>query len=258
VTDSTGAVIPNAQIVLTNEASRDQRKSTSNGSGTFSFAAVPSGDYDIQIVAPGFSTFEQKAIHLDPGDLRTVRDIKLAVGSASQTVEVSTAQDQINLDSGEQSSLISSSEISRLSVEGRDVTELLKILPGFAISNGGTGNFDNRQYDPSQVNFTGALGQYAANGTPLNGQALLTDGVDITDPGDFGAALQNVNYEQVAEVKVQTSSFTADTAHGPIVVNAVSKAGGARYQRITLYLCKDVATKCERLDREVQRPEPSA
>ena len=58
----------------------------------------------------------------------------------------------------------------------------------------------------------------------MNGQALLFDGVDITDPGAFGGALQNVNYEQVAEVKVQTSSFTADTAHGPIVINAVGKS----------------------------------
>jgi hypothetical protein len=114
-------------------------------------------------------------------------------------------------------------------VEGRDVTELLKILPGMAISNGGSGNVNNTAYDPAQVNPTGALGQYAANGTPLNGTALLSDGVDITDPGAFGGALQNVNYEQVAEVKVQTSSFTADTAHGPIVVNAVGKSGGAAY-----------------------------
>ena len=74
---------------------------------------------------------------------------------------------------------------------------------------GGAGTFDNAAYDPSQVNPTGALGQYAANGTPVNGQALLSDGVDITDPGAFGGALQNVNYEQVAEVKISTSSFSA-------------------------------------------------
>jgi hypothetical protein len=228
VTDASGAVVPGANIVLTNQASHDQRTSQSNGSGVFSFSAVPTGDYDIQISAPGFSTFQQNAIHLDPGDQRTVRDIKLAVGTASQTVEVTSAVDQVNLDSGEQSSLISSQEIQRLSVEGRDVTELLKILPGFAISNS-TGTFDNRQYDPAQVNPTGALGQYAANGTPLNGTALLSDGVDVTDPGAFGGALQNINYEQVAEVKVQTSSFTADTAHGPIVINAVGKAGGDKY-----------------------------
>ena len=53
--------------------------------------------------------------------------------------------------------------------------------------------------------------------------------MDITDPGNYGAAIQNVNYDQVAEVKVQTGSFTADTAHGPVVLNAISKAGGSDF-----------------------------
>ena len=229
VTDPTGAIIPKAQILLKNEATGDQRTSVSNDSGVFSFSAVPSGNYDVTITASGFRGFQQTGIHLDPGDLRSVKDIHLATGSVTESVEVTSAGNSINLDSGEQSSLISAEDIQHLSVEGRDVTELLKILPGFAISRGGAGNFDNAQYDPAQVNPTGALGQYAANGTPVNGQALLSDGVDITDPGAFGGALQNINYEQVAEVKVQTSSFTADTAHGPIVINAVSKSGGEKY-----------------------------
>ncbi len=229
VTDTTGAVVPNAQIVLKSTLRGDTRTSVSNAAGVFNFAAVSSGDYVVTITAAGFKAFQQTGIHLDPGDERSVRDIKLEAGGATETVEVTTATDTVNLDSGEQSSLISAEEIQHLSVEGRDVTELLKILPGFAISRGGAGNFDNSSYDPAQVQPTGALGQYAANGTPVNGQALLFDGVDITDPGAFGGALQNVNYEQVAEVKVQTSSFTADTAHGPIVINAVGKSGGAHY-----------------------------
>ncbi len=152
VTDMTGAVVPGAQVELKNEATHVTRTSVSNGSGVFSFSALPVGDYDIQITSQGFSNFQQRSIHLDPGDQKTVRDIHLAVGSSSQTVEVTSAADQINLDSGEQSSLISAQEIQHLSVEGRDVTELLKILPGFAISKGGAGSFDNSQYDPAQVN----------------------------------------------------------------------------------------------------------
>ena len=229
VTDSTGAIIRKAQVTLKNEASGDERNAPSNDSGAFSFSAVPSGTYDVTITAEGFRPYSQTGIHLDPGDTRSVRDIKLSAGAVTEAVEVSSAADQINLDSGEQSSLISAEEIKHLSVEGRDVTELLKILPGFAISRGGAGTFDNASYDPAQVNPTGALGQYAANGTPVNGQALLSDGVDITDPGAFGGALQNVNYEQVAEVKISTSSFSAETAHGPIVINAVGKSGGAKY-----------------------------
>ena len=230
VTDATGAVIPNATVQLKNEHTGDVRNSTSNGSGIFSFAAVPTGDYDITIKAQGFSNFQQNAIHLDPGDQRTVRDVHLAVGATDQTVTVTTGNQQINIDSGEQSSLISAEDIQHLSVEGRDVTELFKILPGFAINTGvGAGATNNRAFDPSQVSVTGALGQYAASGTPINGVALLSDGADITDPGNFGGAMQTVNYEQVSEVKIQTSSFGADTARGPIVVNAVGKSGGDKY-----------------------------
>lgn len=229
VVDSSGATIPKAHIELKNKATGDERKADSNSAGVFTFSAVPTGDYDVTITADGFRTFQQTGIHLNPGDQQSVRDIRLSAGNVTDTVQVQEAAETIALDSGEQSSLISAEEIKHLSVQGRDVTELLKILPGFAISKGGAGNFDNTAYDPSQVNPTGALGQYAANGTPVNGQALLSDGVDITDPGAFGGALQNVNYEQVAEVKISTSSFTADQAHGPIVINAVGKSGSAKY-----------------------------
>lgn len=227
VEDANGSVVPNADILLKNPLNGDTRQGKSDGSGVFAFPSVPTGDYKVTITAAGFKSYSATNIHLDPGDQRTLRDIHLSVGGASESVTV-TADTQINLDSGEVSSLIGSQQIEHLSVEGRDVTELFKTLPGFAITNGSTGT-DNRAYDPSQVSVNGALGSYAANGTPLNGVALLTDGADITDPGNFGAAIQNVNYEQVSEVKVQTSSFTADTAHGPIVVNAVGKSGGDKF-----------------------------
>ncbi len=223
VQDANGAVVPDATILLKNTLNGDTRQGRSDGAGVFAFPSVPTGDYQVTITAAGFKNFSATNVHLDPGDQRALRDIHLAVGAASESVTV-TADNSINVDSGELSALISSQQIEHLSVEGRDVTELFKTLPGFAITNGSTGT-DNRAYDPSQVSVTGALGSYAANGTPLNGIALLTDGADITDPGNFGAAIQNVNYEQVSEVKVQTSSFTADTAHGPIVVNAVGKSG---------------------------------
>jgi hypothetical protein len=225
VEDTSNSVIPNASITLKNTLNGSIRTTQSDGSGVFAFAAVPTGDYQVAIDAAGFQKYTATQVHLDPGDQRALRDIHMAVGSEGQNVTV-TADTQINLDSGEVSSLISAQQIEHLSVEGRDVTELFKTLPGFAIVNTGT---DNRAYDPSQVSVNGAAGSYSGNGTPLNGVAILTDGADTTDPGNFGAAIQNINYEQVAEVKVQTSSFTADTAHGPIVINAVGKSGGDHF-----------------------------
>ncbi|AXC12658.1 Oar protein [Acidisarcina polymorpha] len=232
VVDPAGASIAEAEIKLTNTATGDTRQTTSNSSGAFSFSGVPSGDYQVRIEAKGFESYEQTDVHLDPGDQRTIRDIHLKLGTASESVTVTAATNQLNSDSGELSSTISAADIQHLAVEGRDVTELLKILPGMAIRNGTAAynvNPENRSYDPSIVNFTGALGAYAGNGTPVNGTSLLTDGVDITDPGSYGIAIQNVNYDQVAEVKVQTGSFTADTARGPVVINAIGKSGGDKF-----------------------------
>jgi hypothetical protein len=226
ITDPSGAVVPSATVNLKNAASGDLRSTRSNGAGVFSFSAIPSGNYSLKIQASGFSSFEQTGIHLDPGDERSIRGIKLSVGS-SETVTVTDATAHLNLDSGELSNTISAQDIKQLSVEGRDVTELLKILPGMAINNGT--NPENRSYDPSIVNFTGALGAYSGNGTPTNATSLLTDGADITDPGSYGIAIQNVNYDQVAEVKVQTGSFTADTARGPVVINAIGRSGGDHF-----------------------------
>ena len=227
VTDATGAIVPNTPVTLRNNASGDTRTIKSNGSGFFTFAGVPSGDYTITIAAPGFQKLSEAGIHLDPGDSRSLPALALQTGDVNTTVNVEASTD-VPLDTGERSDLITAEEIKHLSVEGRDVTELFKTLPGFAISNG-NGGVTNTAYDPSQVNVTGALGSYAANGNPISGISLKLDGADITDPGNYGAAIQNVNYDQVAEVKIQVSNFGADIANGPVVVSAVTKQGGDHF-----------------------------
>jgi len=228
VVDPSGALVSNARVVLTAEATGVTRSTVSNGKGEFSFSAVPSGDYRVTITAKGFETYTQTGIHLDPQDDRALRGLQLSVGAESVDVTVSATAAGINTDSGEISSLISAEDIKHLAIEGRDVTELLKILPGFTPVQGSSQS-TNAVYDPSQVGVSGAVGSYSGNGTPLYGVALLSDGADITDPGNFGDTIQTVNYDQVAEVKVQSASMTADTAHGPIVINAVGASGGNKY-----------------------------
>jgi len=227
VHDAVGALIPKPKMQLTNIATGKSLTTTGNGSGVFSFSGLDSGDYVLHVDAPGFASQELSGIHLNPGDQRTFRDIMLKAGETT-SVTVTDVQGQLSTDSGETSTLISAEDIDHLAVEGRDVTELLKILPGMAIVQNST-SFANAAYDPSLVSFGGAIGSYSGNGTQTNSTALLSDGMDITDPGSYGLAIQNVNYDQVAEVKVQTGSFTSDTAHGPIVVNAIGKSGGATF-----------------------------
>jgi hypothetical protein len=224
VQDSTGAIIPNASVVLTNQATGDHRTSTSSSSGLFSFTGLPSGDFSLSVTEPGFRVFTEKGIHLDPGDSRDLTNLKLQTGEANTVVTVQ-AQSYIPLDTGENSHLITAEQIQHLSVEGRDVTELLKTLPGFAIASQNNTNVNNAAPDASQVSSGGLIGSYSANGNLGTGNSLKLDGANITDPGSNNLALQTVNYDEVAEVKVETSNFGPDISQGPVVVSAVTKSG---------------------------------
>jgi hypothetical protein len=223
VVDASGALVPGATATLSNLKNGQKRTTTSNSGGFFVFAAVPTGDYDVDVREAGFKSNLLHNVHLDPADNKSLSRIVLQIGEVTQVINV-TASDVGMINSGEKSTLITSNDIQKLSVEGRDVTELVKILPGFAIAQTSAG-IDNTTYDPSQVNITGGLRSYAANGNSANGVSLISDGSNITDPGNGGDSIQNVNTDMVEEVKIQTSNFTAETSNGPIVVNAVGKSG---------------------------------
>src|ERR1700678_3331687 len=171
VQDPTGAIIPGADVTLQNNASGAQRTSHSNGAGIFSFSAVPSGDYTLTVQRSGFKQLVRSSIHLNPGDALTLANLKLDVGEVSQTVTVQTEIAGLPLDNGQLSSTISANDIDRLSIVGRDATELQKILPGFAIRatvGGGGGAAQNSAPDFSQVQ-VGQPTPYASNGAPVAG-----------------------------------------------------------------------------------------
>ncbi|HZI58177.1 MAG TPA: carboxypeptidase regulatory-like domain-containing protein [Verrucomicrobiae bacterium] len=228
VTDPTGAVVPKAKVVLKNQKSTDVRQTVSNGEGAFSFGLVVPGTYDVTIEAQGFKSWEAKGIQVNPGDQRVVRGIAMAVGVSRETVTVTTTASTV--DSGERSALLNSQQINNLSLESRDVTELIKIMPGMAVFAGG--NEANQGFDATNVSVgSSTLGNgYIANGNVNRGGMDLTmDGAHIVDPGCNCGSTQTVFADTVAEVKVQTSNFGADSAKGPVVINAIGKSGSSAY-----------------------------
>lgn len=225
VQDATGAVIPDAKVILHNLQTGQERTVQSNSAGTFTFASIPSGDYRVVVTHDGFQSLTRDAIHLDAGDNKTVTDLKLPIGTTSTTVTVEDQALSIPLDNGQLSSTISSQDIEKLSVTGREATELLRTLPGFAIRSTDS---SNTAPDFSQVQL-GQQTPYASNGSPVSGVTLFLDGANLTDAGNFGANVQNINYSFISEVQVQTSNFGADQANGPVLVTGVTHPGTSQY-----------------------------
>ena len=230
VKDITGALIPGAKVLLINQASKATRSSKSNGEGFFFFAAVQPATYSVAISYEGFGAWRVTGIVVNPGDNLTVSKIGLKPGEITESVVVSADAAGVALDSGEHSTLITAGQIQRLSTVGRDAAELVSILPGFTVNAGA--DIQNEGPDYQTAGFGhGNVGSFGANGAaPQQGLVNVTsDGANIIDPGDMGGQISNVNMDQVQEVKIETSNFGADQAKGPIVINAVGKAGSADY-----------------------------
>jgi len=141
---------------------------------------------------------------------------------------VSGADAVVPVDTAEISTTLNTEMVNDIVIGGRDAGELMKIMPGFALNNGLTqGSGFNSKVVGSN---TGPVGDYSSNGTQPNGtMAYMLDGADLVDPGNFGTQIANINQDMVAEVKVLTSSYTAEYAKGPVLFEAFSKSGGSHF-----------------------------
>jgi hypothetical protein len=226
VQDPTGAVVPGAQVTLTNEATQDTRVVTSNGDGFFAFPSLIPGTYSVKASMKGFVPKEITGIVLHAGDSRTIPNFALAVGSATQSVTVQAETQIIPMTTGARSEVLDYSDIQNVPLVGRDVTEMLKVLPGVVETPNGLSN------GPS-FNALTVTAQTSSVGNGLNvsgaeyrgPQQLLSDGVNVIDPGDMGGSIGTINPEMVQEMTVLTSNFGADQEFGPVVISTISKSG---------------------------------
>jgi hypothetical protein len=228
VTDPTGAVIPKAKVILTNEATNVTRDTVSNDSGFFNFAAVQPATYSVTISANGFQSWEEKDIAFTQAANVTLPSIVLQVGNSKQQIEViSAAELPVPTDTGQVSQTLNEHMITELAIQGRDAAELIKIMPGMGM-NTGLGN--SMWSSLTTQSNSGPIGAFSAGGTQPNGGMTMTlDGANLLDPGNQGTQTSNVNQNQTAEVTILTSAYGAEFAKGPVTFQAIGKSGGDHF-----------------------------
>jgi Carboxypeptidase regulatory-like domain len=258
VRDTTGAVVPKASVTLQNQATNDIRTTVSNADGYFTFAAVPAGTYTVSAAAQGFETWKQTGITMNSGDVREVSGIALQVGAATVSVSVSAAPAQmVPIDSGERSEVITSEDLQKLSLESRNVSELLKLLPGVtSVPNGTSGGSSVDFSAEAPTGSTDGVG-YSPSGAPYRGgTSFLLDGANIIDPGCNCWSIAVPNPDMTSEVKVD-DSFGADAPNGPVVINTTSKSGGSKFHgEAYFYARNDVLNSNTWLNKDSAKPTP--
>ena len=230
VTDSTGAVIPAAKVVLKNEATGAVRDSVTNSSGYFDFPSVLPGSYTVTVSAPGLRTSEQTGIVVTQGATLRLTTITLQVQTQKTEIEVVAAESVIvPVDSGQSSQTLSQSMVENISLNGRDAAELIKIMPGASNVSGLSQSMWGQGATPTSSN-NGPIGNFSVQGSTLyGGMTMTSDGANLLDPGNQGTQTANINQNQVQEVSILTNAFGAEFAKGPVTFQAIGKSGGAQF-----------------------------
>jgi hypothetical protein len=230
VTDSTGAVIPAAKVVLKNEATGALRDTTTNSTGYFDFPSILPGSYSVTVSATGLRTSEQTGIVLTQGSTLRLSTIVLQVQTQKTEIEVVAAESVIvPVDSGQASQTLNQSMVENISLNGRDAAELIKIMPGVGMNNGLTQSEWGQGAVATQSN-NGPIGKFNVQGAGVNGGMTMTsDGANLLDPGNQGTQTANINQNQVQEVSILTSAYGAEFAKGPVTFQAIGKSGGAQF-----------------------------
>src|SRR5690348_2731289 len=174
VTDPSGAVLPGAQIKVTQKNTSVTRVDTSNSSGQFNVSSLPPGTYTVSVEAQGFKRYVQDVVLL--ADQIRDMDIHLQVGSATQQVTVEASSVAVNTVSQELGQVIESSRVTNLPLNGRNAADLTLLVPGAvtAIAN----NSGTLQGDTKQVPGAEAI---AVNGARPDQIGYNLDGANNED-----------------------------------------------------------------------------
>ncbi len=129
VTDPQGAVIPQAQITITNTATGVVRTTTANETGDFSAVGLVPGTYSVRVEHQGFKVADLKGIVLSVG-ARESLPIRLAVGTSNETVTVEGGDIELLTTSPSVSTVVNQDEVANMPLNGRSFTDLMLMVPG--------------------------------------------------------------------------------------------------------------------------------
>jgi hypothetical protein len=219
VTDATGAVVPNAAVVLTNTGTNEKRTTTTNNSGDYSFNILPVGHYSVSVKAGGFQVSITKDLSVEAGD-RARNDVHLQLGSESTIVEVTATTPLLQADSATVSSTVTAKAVQDLPLNGRNFVQLVALVPG---ANAGAGNSlsSGGRPDDRRTNAAGL----SVNGQDESLNNWVVDGIDDNERviGSIGV---KPNVEGIQEITIETNSYAPEagrTAGG--VINVVTRSG---------------------------------
>lgn len=219
VRDSSGGVIPQASVTLTNTQTSVLQTALTNEAGEYIILNILPGTYVLNVSKAGFKTINQSPFTLQVNQT-TSFDFALPVGSTTQTITVKAAAATIETSTAELGSVVTQKMVDGLPLDGRNFTELLQLTPGaspISVAQNSGGGYS--------VPPVGAFTFPSINGQTNRSNLFLMDG--INNQGSFGSTYNVApQVDDIQEFKVQSHNDEAQFG-GALggIVNVVTKGG---------------------------------
>lgn len=217
IKDPAGALVPNALITLTNDATGVSQKTQSSSGGAYVFNAVPVGTYTLKVEANGFKTSMASGIIVHVQNVVTV-DVSLNVGAVNETVTVTSQLQLLQAENASLGQTINTRTVNDLPLNGRNWLSLTQLSAGTYLAPAGNAN---TVPSPSGQNFTGIM----SNGAEPGQVDFRLNGVNNNEEVFGGITVAPVP-DAIQEFKVQGGDNSAEFGHSAgAVINAVVKSG---------------------------------
>ena len=206
VTDPSGATLTNAQVLVHNDETGNERRLTTGPDGRYSAPSIPVGTYTITVELPGFATQHRTGIPLTVGQSKQI-DIELTVNSVDQQISVEDTPAVVNLSTQQTSGLVDERQIKQLPLNGRSYDQLITLNPA-------TVNYTGQRSGSVGTSNSSVGNMFSISGRRPQDNLFLLNGVEYTGaslinvtPG--GTSGQLLGVDAVREFNVVTDTYSA-------------------------------------------------
>jgi len=233
VTDASGGVVPDAQVVAKSKATDLTRTTTTSDTGDYRFELLPVGNYAVTITKTAFATFVQ-TIEILVGQTATV-NAELKPGVMSEVIEVTGQAPLLDQAKTDVSQNITPLEVEQLPMVGRDVANLAYLAPGVKAAD---------SYDPTKNRYA-ILSVNGNGGRDIN---VTINGIDNKD-NTVGGPVMQMPLEAVQEFQISTQRFSAVNGRSEgAAINMITKSGTNLYHGSILGYFRDTSLNTDEKD----------
>ena len=243
VTDSTGAVIPDATLTLTDVGTGEKQVRTSGASGVYNFNALPPDTFTLVVTKDGFQEKDLVQLQLIPEQANSI-NVQLAPGAATQTVTVNAStQPALDTETADTGQSISANEVQHIPVYQRDVTSLIQLAPGVLATGAQQGGGGGFQAPGTQTGASsgggGNLGHSSsifatengasanANGGQFGSNGYSVDGISTVSAVWGGSTVVTPSQDSVSNVKIVTNAYDAENGRFSGALTEITSKSGS-------------------------------